>query len=768
MANIKSYDVAESEVVVSNDSQNFTDGFSELPAGSAPSIEVWDYSWINQGSGQIVRSGNALGSSYMKLSMCPYTDGSAFTMTSKKSFSFPSRFASAISMSQRLLGQEFEISLVGVNSSSAVETFTPIADIAISGTISVTSNVATINFATPHGFKTSDRVILYGNTDTRMNAGPALVTVVTALQITIPLTIANASYTAGGYVKLLDPFNNAKNAFGLIFDSTTATTASLSSRRNGASIRTSTPTIITTANATTNVFSDAFLATSLNILSAAIDECYLIPRTPDAITAPGAMVKFNQNIPDEKNLYKIRIRARNLSNFVRPIAKITAISKTASTTATVTTDVPHGLATTNFVQIYGVRDITNFPNLVAQTAVASIVSPTQFTVVIGSSSTTSSAGGAVFLNQFTTLAGGQSAINTQSLSRTNNVLTLIGNTTWTGYLPGETVELYGCDATSMGLYDGTYKVLRISTTSLDLESVGADFGSINCGGAVMRRTDLRLNSIYELEYSRLVAEINTNLGAADLSRSIPTLVTNTPAVTVSSGTVTTVSTVTASNTAIPLIISDVASAAITSTATTAMSTPTSGSAYQVNIPVTVVSGTNPTLDIAIEESDDTGTNWYKVYDFPRITATGMYRSPTIQLRGNRVRYVQTVAGTTPSFTRAINRLQSSNAGVVVVQLVDRAIVPNTISSTSGTIYTDLVNNVTMSARFTAQTTPATIDLQGSDDGTNWYTIPSSTITSLVGIVSVTIPQFQYKFARAFVTAGGTGITLDYLIIKGRQ
>lgn len=758
----------ETEVIVNNDTQNFTDGFSDLPIGSAPSIEVWDYSWTNQGSGQIIRSGNALGAAYMKLSMCPYTDGSAFTMTSKKSFSLPSRFVSAISMSQRLLGQEFEISLVGVDSRSAVETFTPIADMAISGNIVSSANVATINFATPHSFKTGDRVILYGNGNTNMNAGPALVTVVTALQITIPLTIASTTYTGGGYVKILDPFDNAKNGFGLIFDSTTATTCSLSSRQNGASIRTSTPTIITTANATTNVFSDGFLATSLNILSAAMDECNLIPRTPDAITAPGAMVKYNQNIPSEKNLYKIRIRAKNLSNFVRPIAKITAISKTASTTATVTTDVPHGLATTNFVQIYGVRDITNFPNLVAQTAVASIVSPTQFTVVIGSSSTTSSAGGAVFLNQFTTLAGGQSAINTQSLSRTNNVLTLIGNTTWTGYLPGETVEFYGCDATSMGLYDGSYKVLRILTTSLDLESVGADFTTINCGGAVMRKTDLRLNSIYELEHSRLVAEINTNLGAADLSRSIPTLVTNTPAVTITSGTVTTVTTVTASNTAIPLLVADLASAALTTTTTTGTLTPTGGCSYLSNFIVTIVTGTNPTLDVSIEESDDSGTNWFRVYDFQRITATGAYRSPLITLRGNRVRYVQTVGGTTPSFTRSINRLQSSNTSTAIVQLIDRTIVPNTISTFTSTLYTDMIKSVTMTGRFTAQTTPATIDLQGSDDGTNWYTVPSSTIASVVGIVSVSVSLFQYRFARAFVTAAGTGITLDYLAIKGQQ
>jgi hypothetical protein len=62
----------------------------------------------------------------------------------------------------------------------------------------------------------------------------------------------------------------------------------------------------------------------------------------------------------------------------------------------------------------------------------------------------------------------------------------------------------------------------------------------------------------------------------------------------------------------------------------------------VNIPVTAVTGTSPTMDVRIEESDDSGTNWYTVYDFPRITATGIYRSPLIPLVGNRIRYVQTI------------------------------------------------------------------------------------------------------------------------------
>ena len=145
---------------------------------------------------------------------------------------------------------------------------------------------------------------------------------------------------------------------------------------------------------------------------------------------------------------------------------------------------------------------------------------------------------------------------------------------------------------------------------------------------------------------------------ADLNAAIYSLPTLAAVTTVS-----TVSSVTSGNVGIPTPIADVASAAITTTTTTAAFTPTFGSSYNVQIPVTAVTGTTPTMSVAIQESPDGGTNWTTVYTFPTITATGSYVSPTLTLQGNRVRYVQTLTGTTPSFTRAINRLQCSQANL---------------------------------------------------------------------------------------------------------
>lgn len=233
-------------------------------------------------------------------------------------------------------------------------------------------------------------------------------------------------------------------------------------------------------------------------------------------------------------------------------------------------------------------------------------------------------------------------------------------------------------------------------------------------------------------------------------------------------TVTTVASVTSGNTGIPLIVVDVASAALTTTTTTGTLTPTNGVAYQVVIPVTVVGGTNPTLDVSIEESDDSGTNWVRVYDFPRITAVGVYRSGPIKLRGNRVRYVQTVGGTSPSFTRSIQRLQRSDTIFSRLTMINRTIDPNTLNSTSTVLYCDGASEFNYYIRCTAQTTAATIQIQFSDDNTNWYSPATATLTTVNGIAKGQIADEYWRFARAIVTAAGSGITLGEFSLKGAR
>jgi hypothetical protein len=233
-------------------------------------------------------------------------------------------------------------------------------------------------------------------------------------------------------------------------------------------------------------------------------------------------------------------------------------------------------------------------------------------------------------------------------------------------------------------------------------------------------------------------------------------------------TVTTVGTVTNANIGVNSLVADVASAAITSTATTAAFTPGFGVAYQIVIPVTVATGTTPTLDVSVEESDDNGTNWFKVYDFPRITTTGIYRSPRLVLRGTRVRYVQTISGTTPSFTRAINRIQmSGEADRRISQLIDRTITLTTLSSTTPSLNVQAAEALQLSINIGAATTPPALQLQVSDDnGLTWTSIGSPLTAVASSTVTTTITNTNAQLVRAIVTTAGTGVTAGYVLVKG--
>lgn len=256
-----------------------------------------------------------------------------------------------------------------------------------------------------------------------------------------------------------------------------------------------------------------------------------------------------------------------------------------------------------------------------------------------------------------------------------------------------------------------------------------------------------------------------NAKAQGINTPQPVQVSNTPAVTISSGSVTTVSTVSSSNGAIPNLISDIASSALATTTTTATITPTNGISYSVSIPVTAVTGTNPTLDVQVQESLDTGTNWIAVYDFPRITAIGSYISPPLKLTGNRVRYVQTVGGTTPSFTRAIFRLQTSQPTQINRQIIDRTVSLTTLNSTTPTLQVAGGCNVRLVINLGAATTPAELQLEGSDDnGTTWYSIGTPLAGVASSTVSTTVATQAPLLLRARVSTAGVAVTPGYVLI----
>ena len=211
---------------------------------------------------------------------------------------------------------------------------------------------------------------------------------------------------------------------------------------------------------------------------------------------------------------------------------------------------------------------------------------------------------------------------------------------------------------------------------------------------------------------------------------------------------------------------DIASAAITTTQTSANISQLNLQACSFGVYVTAITGTSPTMDVSIEETLD-GTNYYTIYQFERITATGQFYSPTIKLSGSGLRYVRTVGGTTPSITNSVIRVSRQGQAETMRRFINRTIVPNTLNSTTGSFFCDGVEDFNLVVRCTAQTTAATIALEFSTDNTNWFT-SACTVTTVNGIAQNKIDNMQFKFVRATVTAAGTGITLDNVYIGGHS
>lgn len=740
--------------------------------------------------------GNAAGTSYLVISKCPLVAGNESSITSDLQFSMPVEVAVGFGMSQRTVGQEFAMEIV--------DSGTPLPDVPDLeiASISQTTTTLTVNTTLAHGLSVGKSIGIVGCSDARANypaivvasvPSPTQFTVTAGPGGTLPsLTITNPA-GAKGFVFFRERLGRAQNGISQIFENATVTQSSLYIRSesgdalpSGVVAAAHPVTVGTTASVqlVTSPYQYAFTPTTEYRIFAQADRVQWADSAIDAVTQTTSRLLRTQVCPDPSVNYKFRIRAVNNKSLTVPVAQIVSAVKTGTTTATITTDVNHNLALGDLVTVYGIanQSATAFPNLVAATAVSGIVSPTSFTLVIATAATVTSYGGLVAKVNGGILPSslGYNAVVAQNATLSTLIdgtrqLVVTGSGNWAGLVIGDGVNLVGVrsvvDGSSLGI-DGVWKVANFAATQLTLvpmpgNTPPADFTITNCGGAVIKRTEMRVSFVRIFDFERQRVEMLAR-PTGDLAASIPVVLQGgTTAVTGALTTVSTVTSVTSANFAIPGIIADVVSAALTATATTATLTPTFGISYQVNIPVTAVTGTSPTLDVSIEESDDSGINWYKVYDFPRITATGIYRSPKILMTGNRLRYVQTVGGTTPSFTRAVNRLQASDVGDVVRQLVDRSIVLTTLSSTTPSLTIQNCRNLQLLINIGTATTPPSIQMQGSDDnGLTWYNIGTALTAVASSTVSLVVNNVNSQLVRGIVSAAGNTVIAGYVLIKG--
>ena len=778
----------------------------EVP--NAPASEfASNFTFSVDGGDFINTSRSSNGQQFVEISIDPLSVGETqTTLEFKRPVRFPLYAEIEASLSQRTYG-DYAVMEITDKVNRDVE---PIEYNIVSISQSNTRLTVTLDF--PFDGWLGSWVDIYGLADSRFNYTSAAIatmsldkktlTITTRDEATIPSLTATPNST-GGKLKRQAKLQNARNAVGMRFSGISTTTAAFMSRFDGGSIKEA--GTLTGSRLATNASTATTYTSGVNgQVEIKPSSRYRIEVEPDIISfmdkaidnagvSYAARQAFTAVKPSSDIDYYIRFRAVSPRSISRPVAKIvSAVKATASTTATITTDVPHGLNVDSYVTIYGINNQTVFANLTAATKVASIVSDTVFTIVIGTATIATSYGGYVSLCNGGVTQQGAIAQVVQSVAVDDNgFVTLIGNGTWAGLGGvGEYVNLLGVRNSTNGAdlgVDGVYRVSNFTTTTLVLEPVkylngirainglGQDLSptvgvitTTNAGGAVLLRTTLRSHDFVAASYSQSVMNISGQ-GTQRADKALP-IINMGGSVSATQGSPAVVSTTTGLNGWIvnPATagIPDIASATLTSTTTSSAIANNLGNGFQINIVVTTVTGTAPTLDVRVEESFDGGTNWVTLYEMQRITGVGSYDTPILRASGRHIRYVQTVGGTTPSFRRAVTRnILPFIPAEPQKRIIDRSIVLTTLNSVTQTLFQGAANNVQLVINLGAATTPPALQLEGSEDGTNWYAMGTPLTGVANNTVQLTVSGLSATYTRARVSTIGATVTPGYVSIK---
>jgi hypothetical protein len=514
-------------VTTSNITGKFRDAFEVY----VPNGDRWNET---KADGDLIYvDGNAVASSYLVISKDPLTAGNESFIETVGNYDMPIELAFGASLSQRTLGQEFSFEMVSVE-----HPLPDVDDLEISS-ITQTTTVLAVTTVLSHGLTVGKSIGIRNCSNSVANYPSLVVASVPAPnQFTCTAgpggTIASQTITeptgAKGFVYFRERLGRAVNGVSQIFENGTATNASLYTRSeagdafpSGTAGGSHSVTVGTTASTqlinSANTY--AFAAATEYRLNIQADRIQWYDSAPDALTQTSNRLLRTQVVPDPSRQYKLRIRTTNNDSLTVPSAQIVSSTKSGTTTATHVTATPHGLALGDPVVIYGNRDqtATSFPNLLVATAVASVVDANTFTIIQGTAGTATTYGGFVAKVNGGNLmsAIGASVIVAQTavlstLSDGTRQLVLTGNTNWASLSIGDTVQAVSVREAVAGAsldVDGPWKVANVATTTLALvlpyahqRVLPADFGSVNCGGAILKRTDLRVSFVRIFDYER--------------------------------------------------------------------------------------------------------------------------------------------------------------------------------------------------------------------------------------------------------------------------
>jgi hypothetical protein len=340
---------------------------------------------------------------------------------------------------------------------------------------------------------------------------------------------------------------------------------------------------------------------------------------------------------------------------------------------------------------------------------------------------------------------------------------------------GTAVNTFAIPATDVGLYRDISLQIVITgtnTTTFQASNDNSNWFSTTCvtvaSGVTVPAQTTAANGLFHcpVAYRYFRAQITAFTSGSSTGTAI--ISTQAPANDLGERTVSAVqsgsyaTTLTSGTLSSQVVTTDIASAARTTTFTSASITPSTGSmseAYQLD--VTAVSGTNPTMDCTVYESGDSGTNFSAVYGFERVTTTGQFQIPMHRINGNRLQYSCVIAGTTPSFTFTLFRVDGQISSQQHHRYFDRNMVANTLGSTTSTYNIDGCDELTYGVSNASSSSAATFDVQLSEDGTNFENQATTVSPASGATQSIQALNVASKFARLIVTNAGTSETLNY-------
>lgn len=507
---------------------NRNDGAYSSPQNRAT---IGDYIAVIQGGDFAVQRTTNNGQLFVELSTDPLAEDTISYLQYNGTVRPPFNMDVPFSISQRSRGQFFELGAMQVSAS-----FTSSPAIAMTS-ISQSGTTITIVLATPTDMQVGEWFNTYGVDDSRLNLCNAVVSSVSADKLTVTCgytgDVANTSLTISaitnkGYLKPQDKQLSSFNRASYVFSGTGSSSASMLIQEAGSNVRTSgtnagahlltnastSPVYVNAGNGQFEIKPTSSFEIEIDKISAGFLD-YAVDST-----AAQSVVRLLQDtaVPEFYAEYRPTIRAVTPKSTTRPVAKIVSAVKSGSTTATITTDIPHGLiAGKSIIDIYGCRDQANFAASTGMT-VASVPTSTTFTVVFGASATATTYGGSVVIRNGSNILAGISYQAVQSISiDANGIMSVVGSATWTGITVGEYVNLHGGRDNNTGAdlgFDGVYVLIDLNGSTIKLKAVLNPDGtntknglgvnvtppmpvtsSVNCGGSVIMRTTGRIHDL---------------------------------------------------------------------------------------------------------------------------------------------------------------------------------------------------------------------------------------------------------------------------------